>query len=501
MTASELEQKLYELIGKYPGFGIRGDNVKLFDDIMRTRQRNAFPTLPIDEFNHLFTKKVEEATTLIRQWMIAKEIDPKIAFKSSAYVLQNAYKGGDSYLKSVRDNAANERNQKRFGGGRGGRPIDIDLDLLGGGSPDPIPQAPQAPATISATEIRKAVEQIANPQINELSSNLRREVTTVLEGSIKNLEPAMNWKIEHEVNKLELGQHMTTQITRIAEEAARKLADSLIPRRIEIGKPNGPIELDRAPRHEKFEEVLEWLISKSHVYIVGPKGTGKTHMGKQLRDALKVALDRPDYEVYFIDQSLTKYDVKGFKGPTGEYVDTLVRRAVEQGHFLYIDEGDTWGAAALNSLNSILANDFGAFPDKVVEVHPDFRCVLAANTFGQGADRQYVGRNPLDAASLDRFSFVVVDYDRKMEAQLYGVGAWTQYVWRVRDACIQLKREDLMPSMRAISAGNEALANGMDVEKVASARLWRGTAPDVVAKIKEIAGEPPKRLTPIREVA
>jgi hypothetical protein len=84
-----------------------------------------------------------------------------------------------------------------------------------------------------------------------------------------------------------------------------------------------------------------------------------------------------------------------------------------------------------------------------------------------------------------------------MEAQLYGTGAWTQYVWRVRDAYKAIKREDLTPSMRAIAAGLAALAAGMDVEDVANARLWRGTAPDIITKITEIAGEPPRRLTPL----
>lgn len=507
-TAIELEEKLQQLIGKFPGFGHKNDGVATFEMIMKPylRQRNLL--IQRDEFEHLYNKAVVEASELIKQWMIAKGIDPKVAFgyPTGSLTLQNAFKGGNAYLKAIKDNPRNQnRGFDKRPTPRGVEPVDIDLDLLnepgvGNETPMPVPQGPQQ-INISATQIRDAIASIANPQIGELLRVTKEDIRVTLNNAASDFEPAMNLKIEEEVAKLKLGQQMTAEITRIAEIAARNLAESMLPRRVEIKNRDKIVELDREPRHEAFEEILEWLLVGCHVYVVGPKGTGKTHMGTQARDALRIAFKRDDYEVFFIDQSLTKYDVKGYKGPTGEYVETLVRRCVEVGGLLFIDEGDTWAPAALAALNSILANSFGSFPDKVVEVHKDFRCILAANTYGTGADRQYTARNPLDAASLDRFSFVVMDYDRKMEAQLFGNGPWTQYVWRVRDACTQLKREDIMPSMRAIAAGNDAIANGMDIDMVARGRLWKGYAPDIVAKIKEIAGEPPRQRQPIREVA
>lgn len=495
-SASDLESQLQTLIGRYPGFGSRSDQLKTFDNVMKPYLRAKNPELPIDEFNHLYTKSVEQATTLIREWMIAKGIDTAVAYKQSEFTLQNAYKGGDSYLNAIKQNAANQRTTKRFGNVRGGEILDLDLD-----EPTGPPVKPQ-PAVISAADIRKAVEQVARPELDNLRRETKQDIDATVELSLKALGPKISTKIEEEVGKLQLGDKLTDEITAIAKTAARQMAEEMLPRRIEIKRHNNtPIELDREPRHEAFDEVLFWLTCGSHVYIVGPKGTGKTHMGKQLRDAMRVALDRADYEVRFIDQSLTKYDVKGFKGPTGEYIGTLVRECVEKGWLMFIDEGDMWAAAALGSLNSILANDFGSFPDQVVEVHPDFRCVLAANTTGHGADREYVGRQPLDAASRDRFSYVTMDYDRKLETQLYGSGPWVQYVWRVRDACNQLKNKEMVPSMRAIQEGLKAMNNGGDGEMAAKGRLWRGAEPDIITKIKAIAGEPPKKVSPIREVA
>ena len=52
--------------------------------------------------------------------------------------------------------------------------------------------------------------------------------------------------------------------------------------------------------------------------------------------------------------------------------------------------------------------------------HEDFVAIGAANTFGAGADAQYVGRNALDAATLDRFrvGMVYMDYSAPVEEAL-----------------------------------------------------------------------------------
>ena len=46
--------------------------------------------------------------------------------------------------------------------------------------------------------------------------------------------------------------------------------------------------------------------------------------------------------------------------------------------------------------------------------------LAAANTFGRGGDQMYVGRNALDAATLDRFvlSTIHVTYDTALERDL-----------------------------------------------------------------------------------
>jgi cobaltochelatase CobS len=133
----------------------------------------------------------------------------------------------------------------------------------------------------------------------------------------------------------------------------------------------------------------------------------------------------------------------------------------------------------------------------LVKVHPKFRCALAANTFGFGATAKFIGRNPLDQASLDRFTYIPCHYDENLERLLYGDNPWTTYVHRVRAAVNQLELQHVV-SMRAISRGRKFLDNGADPERVCRLALWRNLAPDTVARIENIAG---RFTTKLREVA
>lgn len=82
-----------------------------------------------------------------------------------------------------------------------------------------------------------------------------------------------------------------------------------------------------------------------------------------------------------------------------------------------LDEMDASIPEVLVILNAAIANRYFDFPAPIgyVEAHPDFRVIAAGNTFGLGANYEYVGRNQLDMASLDRFAVVRVGYDRNIE--------------------------------------------------------------------------------------
>jgi hypothetical protein len=76
-----------------------------------------------------------------------------------------------------------------------------------------------------------------------------------------------------------------------------------------------------------------------------------------------------------------------------------------------------------NVLNSALANDAMAFADGMVSRHKDFVAIATANTYGNGATAEYVGRNPIDKALLNRFATIDIDIDENVEdAMLNSVG-------------------------------------------------------------------------------
>ena len=57
---------------------------------------------------------------------------------------------------------------------------------------------------------------------------------------------------------------------------------------------------------------------------------------------------------------------------------------------------------------------------EVIERHKKCLILAAANTFGRGGDHMYVGRNALDAATLDRFVLCTlhVGYDSELESEI-----------------------------------------------------------------------------------
>ena len=131
--------------------------------------------------------------------------------------------------------------------------------------------------------------------------------------------------------------------------------------------------------------------------MVGPAGSGKTTAAHEAAKALGI----PFYFTGAIDSA---YKLTGFIDAQGRTVRTAFREAFEHGGVFLFDEMDSSMPAALLAFNAALANGHADFPDGIIKRHPDFRAIAACNTFGGGANRQYVGRMQLDAASLDRFA-------------------------------------------------------------------------------------------------
>ena len=165
--------------------------------------------------------------------------------------------------------------------------------------------------------------------------------------------------------------------------------------------------------HKSFETVLKFVAADEPVFLTGAAGCGKNVICKQVAKALGLPF-------YFSNAVTQEYKITGFTDAMGTFHETQFYKAFKNGGVFMLDEIDASIPEVLVILNAAIANRYFDFPAPIgyVEAHKDFRVIAAGNTFGLGADMEYVGRNQLDMASLDRFALVEIDYDIEIEKRV-----------------------------------------------------------------------------------
>lgn len=164
-----------------------------------------------------------------------------------------------------------------------------------------------------------------------------------------------------------------------------------------------------------FENILRLVAAHENVYLYGPAGSGKNTIAEQIADALGV-------DFYYQNTLVTKFDVSGYKNAQGEYEETPFYKAWKNGGLFFADELDNSTAEAIIALNAALANGYYTFPNSGEKVakNPNFYCIAAGNTNGQGATEEYCGRYQMDESSRDRFAFIEIGYNKKVEESICG---------------------------------------------------------------------------------
>lgn len=201
-------------------------------------------------------------------------------------------------------------------------------------------------------------------------------------------------------------------VERIVEEKIKEHVAR--PIMVQVGE-HEPIKVE-GPTHEKFESLLVRMSARSHLFLTGPAGTGKSTLLKQIAKALGL-----QYRIMSAKPLPQDYDVFGFLNTaTGKKVLGFVEHLYEHGGVFCLDEVDTGHASLMTSMNQLLAQDEFDFPCDVngvrkVQRHPDFMVLATGNTYGQGGSLRYVGTNKINGASLDRFTFVNIPTDEKLE--------------------------------------------------------------------------------------
>ncbi len=283
--------------------------------------------------------------------------------------------------------------------------------------------------------------------------------------------------------------------------AAKEAALETLREELKEGKKSGPVEvhvkLDDGKKthagkvkmaHVTMPELLARCAAGVNTYMVGPAGSGKTTAAEQVADALRL-----DFGFMSVGPQTTKTDIMGYMDANGRYVSTEFRRRYEEGGVFLFDEMDAGNGGVLTCVNAALAGKWCSFPDKMVKRNPKFICLGAGNTYGNGPDRIYVGRQELDGASLNRFDFLDWTYDEGLEMEIaktlweekvQEATEWTTFVQRVRKAIDTLGMRHIV-SPRQSFDGIKLLKQGVKKESVIQTQLWKNLKTAEVNRINE----------------
>ena len=278
----------------------------------------------------------------------------------------------------------------------------------------------------------------------------------------------------------------------VAELAARikQLEAGATPREIVVKVGDGQAVHIDGLVHPAFDEIVQLAQARKHIFIPGPSGCGKSHLAGQVAEALGLK-----YGFISCSAGMSESQLLGRMVPAGEngqfvFLGTQFLDCYENGGVFLFDEIDAADANVLLVVNSALANGHLSIPNRhdnpIAKRHPDFVCIAAANTFGRGADRQYVGRSELDESTLDRFRIgtVPMDYDNRLERQLCPDSKLFDLLDGIRDR-VRENRLERVVSTRFIKEAFEMVSQyGWTVDDVTN-KLFAGWRADEIAKVQE----------------
>jgi MoxR-like ATPase len=330
------------------------------------------------------------------------------------------------------------------------------------GTPAPAPAPAPAPTTTTTTTVTTPEDHVMTTPASTAAALAEKIAAMIIEQ--QPAAPALD-----EARIIEL----------IEQHATKSLAVST--------NDNEPIRIEGA--HPALERVVTWLSTRSNVYLVGPAGSGKTTLAEQAAEAL-------DLPFYSSGAVMASYELLGFRDAHGQYTPSPLRTCYENGGVFLLDELDACSAKALICFNQLLANGSFTFPDGMIQRHADFVVIGGGNTVGTGATRQYIGRNPLDGASLDRFVQIEITYDEPLEYRLAKaefsanggtdinlLQRWITVVQSVRTQLAGMKSTAIV-SPRASMFGARGLAKGLAIDSMVPELLTATLTADQIAQLR-----------------
>jgi len=218
-------------------------------------------------------------------------------------------------------------------------------------------------------------------------------------------------------------------------------------------------------------DVLGWVKMgcKDPLFLTGPSGAGKTSLMKQVAARLNIPV-----------QEITGHgrmevpDMIGRVGLIGGdtiYLDGPLTTAYREGHWFLLNELDLLDPSTNAGLNGILEKAPLTIMEncgEVVKAHPDFAFIATGNTAGGGdASGMFISTMRQNAAFMDRFLMLAVDYPKKEVESALLASKVPQLPKNVRDGMVSVANE-----VRRVFKGEQsgALKEAVSIEVTFSTR-------------------------------
>lgn len=264
---------------------------------------------------------------------------------------------------------------------------------------------------------KEETEEEDNNNNNEPKKRGRRKKNKTAEEQLNDLDDAKKKKEEQMKKLQEEMDKIKEEEERIKEEERKRKEQEEEERRKQQQAQNNK-------RHRNEDEIVKRLKCLKKAFLVGPAGTGKSTLAMKacaeifgIEGGVDGVVKSDKFAQISFSPDTVSADMIGFQDVNGVFHETDIIRVFRDGGLILFDEMDDADASLLVKLNTMIANGVIPTPNGVVTQNENTYIVGTANTFGKGANAMYVGRNRLDAATLDRWKLatIFVDYDTRLE--------------------------------------------------------------------------------------
>lgn len=197
-------------------------------------------------------------------------------------------------------------------------------------------------------------------------------------------------------------------------------------------------------------------------------------------------------DFYFSGAVLEPYKLIGFKSAKGDYIETDFYKCFKNGGLFLFDEMDASNPEALIIINAALANKFLDFPNGRIFAHEKFRLIGAGNTNGIDIGTGYTARQQLDIATLDRFIFLEMPYDEKLEerfARGYVNGKYYFDRFLMARRIVFAEKLPLICSTRSLILGLRLVQSGYTWREAFEMTILKNALPKIKERILGLIAE------------